>query len=102
MPDLEARAAAAMAWGRLVREKMIDRYEAAVQLERARQQVRECGRAGITLTLVHQEEVQAAERAYTAATNAIAHESWRAPTPRLPRSRKPNPPVDLAPGPLHR
>jgi hypothetical protein len=59
------------AWGKVRAVQMADRYEAAIRLEQARQQVRECSRYGFPTTRTHQDEVHAAELAYDAATAAI-------------------------------
>jgi hypothetical protein len=48
--------------------KMINRYEAAVRWELARQIVRECKNYGFPVTLTDVAEVHAAERQYDRAT----------------------------------
>ena len=50
----------------------VDRYEAAIRLERARQIVRENIRYGYPVTQLHTVEVHDAEHDYVRATNAIA------------------------------
>jgi hypothetical protein len=49
----------------------IDRYEAAIRLERARQVVRESTRYNFPVTSRHLAEVRAAEEIYEAATAAL-------------------------------
>lgn len=50
------------------RARMADRYEAAIRLEKIRQQLREAARYGFTVTLPMANEVREAEAEYDAAT----------------------------------
>ena len=50
-----------------------DRYEAAIRLERVRQQIRENLRYGFPTTNTHMIEMQAADREYVAATDAARY-----------------------------
>lgn len=54
-----------------------DRYEAAIRLERIRQQIRENARYGFPITNTHRIEVQEAEAEYDLATNVL--EGWVTP-----------------------
>lgn len=60
-----------LTWKELRAVRLLDRYEAAIRLEQIRQQIRECCRFGFPVTLVHQAELQAAERQYTSATASV-------------------------------
>jgi hypothetical protein len=61
------------AWGKVRAVCVLDRYEAAIRLERARQRIRENTRYGFPVTLAHRTEVKDAEREYAAATTAAGH-----------------------------
>jgi hypothetical protein len=55
----------------LLKVRLEDRYEAAIRLEKARQNIRETGRYGFPVTRAHREEVHAAEAAYNHATAVL-------------------------------
>lgn len=58
--------------GKAALQRRVDHYEAAVRLERIRQQVREASRYGFTVTRTMRDEVSAAEKEYTVASLVVA------------------------------
>lgn len=68
--DLSSRG---RAWGKTRAARAVDRYEAAIRLERVRQQIRENLRYGFPITNTHMIEMQAAGREYVAATDAARY-----------------------------
>lgn len=55
----------------LLKVRLEDRYEAAIRLEKARQNIRESDRYGFPVTRTHRDEVHIAEAAYDEATAAV-------------------------------
>lgn len=51
----------------------LDRYEAAIRLERVRQQIRETLRYGFPITGTHREEMRLASEAYVRACDAARY-----------------------------
>lgn len=55
----------------LLKVRLEDRYEAAIRLEKARQNIRETDLYGFPVTRTHRDEVHTAELAYDEATAAV-------------------------------